>query len=529
MFRSQLSRIAAILIVSMIVTSTVFAASLSNAWPSAGHDPQNSRWQNAETLISPSNVGSLQVKWQFATTGDVSATPAVDGKNVYFPDWGGMLYAANQTTGAQVWSHKISDYTGVAGDWARATPAVFGNMLIFGTQSVFGSPAHIVAVSKQTGALIWVTQADSHPASIVTQGAVVDGSDGIVYVGVASSEEGDAAFIPNYPCCSFRGSVMALNASNGKILWKTYTVPAGYSGGAVWGSTAVIDQKRGSLYVGTGNNYSLPQSVYDCVSNNNTLQSCIATDDYFDSVMSLDLMTGAVNWVMKAMPSDAWNVDCFFGGSNCPASAGPDYDFGQGPTLYTAQMSGGGSRQLLGEGEKSGDYWALDPSTGAVVWKTNVGPGGTLGGLEWGSATDGNRIYTAVSNWEPAPALLKPWNLKNGQTTYGGGWSALDAATGKILWQTPDPMGIAGGANPNGAFDPGYVSLADGVVFGCSLEPTQGSMYAMDAATGNILWSFASGASCNSGASVSGGMVFWGTGYHLFGSSKHVLYAFGLP
>lgn len=527
MFTKQLGRIAAILLASTMITSVVFAATLSNAWPSAGHDSQNSRYQNAETKITTANVGGLAVKWSFAPSGDVSATPALDGTNVYFPDWGGMLYALNQTTGALVWSHKISDYTGQAGDWARATPAIYGNMLILGTQSASSNRhgAYLMAVNRRNGALMWITQVDAHPESIVTQGAVIDTSDGIGYVGVASQEEGDAALVPGYTCCSFRGSILAFNTSNGQILWKTYTVPNGYSGGAVWGSTAVVDNKRGSLYFGTGNNYSLPQSVYDCAnSNGGTLQPCIDPSDYFDSIMSVNLMTGKIKWALKAMPDDAWNVACFFGGSNCPAKAGPDYDFGQGPTLYTVSMPGGGTRQLLGEGQKSGDYWALDPSTGAQVWKTNVGPGGTLGGLEWGSATDGNRIYAAVSNWEFASFFYKTWTLQNGQTTQGGGWSALDAATGKILWQTTDPAG------PNaGGFDPGAVSAADGVVFGCSLDYASGTMYAMDARNGNVLWSFPSGSSCNSGAAISGGMVYWGTGYHLFGTSHPMFYAFGLP
>ncbi len=525
---SRLSKILAALLAAMFVTTTVSAGTLSNAWPSAGHDSQNSRYQNAETLITTSNVGNLQVKWQYATSGDVSATPALDGTNVYFPDWGGTLYALNQTNGALVWSHKISEYTGYSTDWARATPAIYGNMLILGTQSRLGNrhPAYLLAVNKKTGALMWKTQVDQSAESIVTQGAVVDASDGIGYVGVASAEEGDAALVQNYVCCTFRGSVLAFNTSNGQILWQDYTVPAGYSGGAVWGSTAVVDNKRGSLYFGTGNNYSLPGSVYDCVNAGNTLQSCIAPADYFDSIMSVNLQTGAVKWVMKAMPSDAWNVACFFGtGGNCPAIEGPDYDFGQGPTLFTVMMPGGTPRQLLGEGQKSGDYWALDPGTGSVVWETHVGPGGTLGGLEWGSATDGNRIYAAVSNWEPFPALYKTWTLKDGQTTtQGGGWSALDAATGKILWQTIDPAGPDAGG-----FDPGAVSAADGVVFGCSLDYANGTMYAMDAATGNVLWSFASGSSCNAGASISGGMVFWGTGYGLFGTSHPMFYAFGLP
>ncbi len=128
---------------------------------------------------------------------------------------------------------------------------------------------------------------------------------------------------------------------------------------------------------------------------------------------------------------------------------------------------------------RAASIWTFNPDTGAVVWVTQVGPGGTLGGLEWGSATDGNRIYVAISNNEGKPFL--------GGTS--GGWSALDAATGQILWQTADPTG---------GIDPGAVSAANGVVYGCSLD-AQGHMYGLDAATGAIKWNFASGGSVQLG------------------------------
>ena len=519
MFTKQPGRIAVVLLATMIMASTALAAS-SSSWPTAGHDTNNTRFQDTETKLKSQNVDELGVKWQFTTGGDVSATPALDGTNVYFPDWAGNLYAVNQKTGALLWQHQISEYTGIPGDWARNTPAIVGNELILGDQAAYSqnifASASVFAVNKQTGALIWKTVVDSGPFPIITQSAVVDQSTAtpVAYIGVASAEEGFAAF--GFPCCSSRGSIMAMNALTGAILWKTYTVPAGYSGGAVWGSTPVIDFKRGSLYIGTGNNYSLPQSVYDCINNGGTAQSCIAPDDYFDSVMALDRATGAVKWVTKALPSDAWNVSCVLGdGSNCPANAGPDYDFGQGPTLFTVTASDGAQTDILGAGQKSGQYWALNPDSGTVKWVTQVGPGGTLGGLEWGSAMDGKRIYVSIANSEQ-----KSWTPKGQQTPITwGGWSALDPATGQILWQTPDP---------NQAIDPGAVTVANGVVYGCSMDP-QGNMYAMNAATGAIRWSFASGGSCNAGASIANGVVYWGSGYSRFGTGNNQFYAFTLP
>jgi polyvinyl alcohol dehydrogenase (cytochrome) len=380
-----------------------------------------------------------------------------------------------------------------------------------------------MAVNSATGDLLWITQVDDHPNAMVTQSAVVDGNT--AYVGVASFEEVLVGLDPTLPCCTSRGSILAINTTTGQIRWKTYTVPAGYSGGAVWGSTPVVDHKRGALYITTGNNYSLPQPVQACVAAATSpaeVQACISPDDHFDSVLALQLNTGAVKWATAALPFDAWNVACLpgFDPTNCPAPAGPDYDFGQGPALFTA-VTASGKRDLLGAGQKSGQYWTFDPDTGAVVWVTTVGPGGVTGGLQWGSATDGKRIYVADAN-----SAATPWTLiQNGQavgpTVTSGFWSALDAATGKILWQTPDP---AGGTTQ----DPGAVSAANGVVYACSADPV-GHMVAMNAATGSILWSFASGGSCNAGASISSGMVYWGSGYRQFYVGNNKVFAFALP
>jgi polyvinyl alcohol dehydrogenase (cytochrome) len=472
--------------------------------------------------LSPSNIGTLAPKWVFTTSGDVSATPAVDADTVYFPDWAGYLYAVDRLTGAQKWQVKISDASGVPFDKARATPAVTDDKVIIGTQgSIFvpgGAPGGMVlAFNKFTGALVWSTVADNHPAAIITQSATVFADR--VYVGVASQEEALAAFVPGYQL-SFRGSMLALDLNTGAILWKTYTAPDGYTGNALWGSSPAIDTKRGQVYIATGNNYSVPQPVLDCVaaagSDSNAISACLPANDFFDSIMALDLKTGAVRWSTRAIPYDAWTVACipFFGdGSNCPQPAGPDYDFGQAPALFTVKPAGKAkSFDLVGAGQKSGQYWALNPDTGAVVWVTQAGPGGTAGGLQWGSAVDGQRVYTANANSNFVPDA-------NGSTS--GVWSGIDAVTGQILWQTRPP---------DGGSTSGPVTTANGLVFGCSLDP-QGHMYALDAATGAVLWSFASGGSCLSGAAISDGTLYWGSGYSNFGfgTSNNKLYAFGLP
>jgi polyvinyl alcohol dehydrogenase (cytochrome) len=198
---------------------------------------------------------------------------------------------------------------------------------------------------------------------------------------------------------------LALNAKTGKILWKTYTVPEGYSGGAVWGSTPVVDKSRGSLYITTGNNYSMPASVQTCVAANignpDAVRACISPDDHFDSIMALNPNTGAIKWAMHAMPFDAWTVACLpgFDPTNCPQPAGPDYDFGQGPTLYTVNTPSG-KRDLLGAGQKSGQYWAVNPDTGEVIWVTQAGPGGVLDPTKW--SNDYVRILECIGRGDRA-------------------------------------------------------------------------------------------------------------------------------
>ena len=501
----------------LIGGAAAFAAPGGNGWNSAGGDRQNTRYAASESKISPATAASLTKKWDLTTGGDVSATPAVDGQRVYVPDWAGNLYAVNRTTGAVVWQRTITSYTGVPGDKARATPAVSDSAIVIGTQGPFGGGGKVLAINKDTGALLWSTQADSNPGAIITQSATV--FDGVVYVGVASQEEAYAAFVPGYDCCTFRGSMLAIDLATGRILWKTYMTPNGFPGNAVWGSSPAIDTKRGSVYIATGNNYDVPADVLACVaaagSDPVRKAACLPADDFFDSIVALDLRTGAVKWATRALPFDAWTVDCipFVGdGSNCPEPAGPDYDFGQAPALFTVKADGK-SRDLVGAGQKSGQYWALDADTGAVVWRTQAGPGGTAGGLQWGSAVDGTRVYTANANSNSAP-----WPAPAGPTS--GVWSALDAVTGRTVWETRPPDG--GGTS-------GPVTTANGVVFGCSLD-SQGHMYALNAATGAILWSFASGGSCLSGAAISNGALYWGSGYSNFGfgSGNNKLYAFGL-
>lgn len=490
-------------------------------WPSAGFDIENTRHQKNESKVDIANVAGLQTKWFVNTGGEVSATPAVDGDYVYFPDFAGNFYKVGRDSGNIIWQRQISDYVGQPGIFARTTPAIHGDLLIFGDQGgrVFAG-AHMMAIDKNTGDLVWLTAMDAHPAAIITTSATVHGNT--VFVGVASFEEFFAAVIPGYPCCSFRGSMAALNADTGEVIWQTYTTAAGFSGNAIWGSSPSVDVKRGQVYAATGNNYSAPQSFLDCVSiagsDMNAQRDCLDPypDNYFDAVMAFDMKTGAVNWTNVVIPFDVWTVACLFVLPTCPSPQGPDFDFGQAPILYTVGK-GSGKRDLVGVGQKSGVFWSIDADNGETVWSTQVSPGGVAGGMIWGSAFDGDRIYTSSANSES-----KPWQLIDSSMTTAGIWSALNPATGEIVWQTANPTGFGAG---------GAVTSANGVVYACSLDPV-GNMYALDAASGSVEWGFASGGSCNAGAAITNGQLFWGSGYTALGppgTFNNQLYSFELP
>ena len=485
----------------------------SGQWRIAGQNLSNTWSQPAEHSISPTNVQNLKTKWVFTTGGDVSATPTVDGDAVYFPDWGGNLFAVEKNSGSLIWSHKISEYDGVDGAISRVSPAVAGDQVIIGdilSSNQVHNGANVIAIDRKTGSLRWITQVETHPAAVITGSPVI--FDGVIYIGVSSVEEG-LATNPTYPCCSFRGSIVALDAKSGGILWKTFDMPDNngqtnqYSGGAVWQPPA-IDPKRGTLFIGTGNNYTVPPDVVAC-QNANPTANCTAPDDFFDAALALDLRTGQVKWSKKLQGTDTWTVACITSSGpnpNCPVPSSPDFDLGgAGPNLVG---------NIVGFGQKSGIFWALNPDDGNIVWSTPVGPGASLGGIEWGTATDGKSIYVAIANSNHLPYTLVP----SGQKITWGAWSALDVSTGKILWQTADPT--------PGTIDRGSVSVANGVMYAGS---NSGQMYAFDATTGNILWKFASGGTVIDGPSIVDSVLYWGSGYrNIQGTGNNKVYAFTL-
>ena len=498
-----------------------------HSWPFWGGNLENTHGSASEHAINVHNASRLQQKWVFQTAGDVSATPTVSQGSVYVPDWGGFLYRIDAVTGKAIWSHKITEYTGNPKSLSRNSPAIGPDQLVLGDQAVDAQGAVLLSVDKATGKLLWKTTVDPTFGAVITSSPVIVGNR--VYVGVASLQEG-LALQPGFKL-SFRGSAVALDLQTGHVLWQTYTVPEGYTGGSVWGSNLAVDLRRNSLYLTSGNNYSVPPSVATCLAGAGTdaaaKLACLAPDDYLDAVLSLDLGTGRIKWTRRLEGADTWTVSCIVSGATgtpCPDPAGPDYDFGSGANLIRTVVDGK-PMEAVGAGQKSGVYWALDPDTGAVLWGTQVGPGGDLGGIEWGPAVDNKRVYVAINDSGNESYTLQPENTKDWNA---GSWAALDAATGAVLWQVP-----ATGQNPlrpelpSGAT--GQVTAANGVMYAGALS---GDMVALDGETGKLLWRFASGGSVISGPSIVDGVLYWGSGYRnpgLGGTGNNKLYAFSLP
>jgi len=593
MFRSRLVKVAvwALLVAAggcrgSVTSQTGAAAGLgaSASWPFWGGDLNNTHFAATESQIGPDNAGSLRPKWIHRTSGDVTAIPTITGDQLYVTDWGsplgslklppgGTLRAIDRHTGRTIWLRLIASYDPhKLYNLSRSSPAVAGDLLVFGdwldgplamlagllgAADVASGGTTLYAVNRFTGQLVWKTQLDSHPTSMVTQSPIVH--DGRIYVGVSSKESVLAKF--PYPCCTFRGSVVSVDLPTGQLLWKTFLVPengglrGGYSGGAVWSGAPTIDPARGLVYVGTGQNYDAPAPLKDCMlrwqgqpalQQSECLDRLGAPDNHANSIVALDLKTGDIRWSKKLFPYDVWNFACdprliawvppfVF---NCPAPSGHDFDVTQ-IVLMKAPIAGLPG-DLLAVGQKSGTFWGLDPDhDGDVIWSQTVGPGGYTGGVEFGAATDGNRIYAQVTNFENNPFTLTA-GAEAGSVVHGGIWVALDPATGQLLWQTHDPASdqpvygflahpVWGPGLGEGFFGHpmGPLTVANGVLFGGSMDRA-GHMYGLRADTGEIIWSFASGGSVLSAPTIIDGTLYWGSG-SFYGVDNDELYAFALP
>ncbi len=467
------------------------------SWNGWGIDPSNTRFQPAQAAgLTAESVPKLKLKWAFGFPGVTTAfgSPTVFGGRVFVGSADGTVYSLDARSGCIRWIYK-------AGEGVRT-----GILISTDEQTAYFGDLHgyMHAVSVFTGEPLWKSHVEEHPLVAITGTPRLEGAR--LYVPVSGGEEEVAAGNPSYKCCTLRGSMVALDAKDGKQIWKSYTIPEapkligktaagtevwGPSGASLW-STPTLDAQRGLLYIGTGVNYADPLTKTS------------------DAVLAFDIKSGRIVWSRQLLAGDIFNFGCFTEKKeNCPKKPGVNQDVGVPPILKSL----GGGRRILLVGQKNGVVYGLDPDKqGRVIWQTSVSKGGPQGGLIWGSAADDKFVYYSISDWDP------------GKPESGGGVLALEIATGKIAWSTPPPKPACLAVKGCSAGQPGAVAAIPGAVFATSLD---GHLRAYDASSGKIIWDFdtlqdfqtvngikARGGSMNgTGPVVAGGMVYSNSGY----------------
>jgi polyvinyl alcohol dehydrogenase (cytochrome) len=496
-----------------------FEASFNKpSWNGWGGTPGSARYAK-DGSITAVQVPRLKLAWAFGFPRALSARtqPTVIGDWLFTASDTGDVFALDARTGCTRWTYTAK--AGIRGALSVASLSSGRYGVFFGD-----GQANAYGLDAQTGRQLWVFKVDTHPNAVITGAPAV--YDGRLYVPTSGVGEESRGQDPSYACCSFRGSISAIDIRNGELLWKSYAIQAeprprgksskgvellGPAGAGIW-SSPTIDPARGVLYVGTGNGYAGPEQKT------------------MNAIIAMDLKTGEHKWVQQTIPNDIWLMQCQSqaGGQakqvnpNCPDEEGPDFDFASSP-LLTRTMSG---RELLVVAQKSGVLWALDPDKqGAVVWQYRYGRGSGLGG-QWGAAADGVNAYIGTGDaLSPQP----------------GGMHAVNLETGERAWFVPPQPKLCSATDRRcSASQSGAITVIPGVVFSAGGD---GGLRAYAARDGAIVWSVdtnrpfqtvngvpANGGTMDaSGAVVAGGMLYVNSGYNSFiGRPGNVLLAFGV-
>jgi polyvinyl alcohol dehydrogenase (cytochrome) len=444
-------------------------------WASTGIDDASTRFQRKPGL-TVSDIPKLKVKWAYAMPGGGQTT--VVGDWLWVTNRSGKFYALDAKAGCARW---VLD-----GVVSRTTPMVVRSSISpSGWATFVGQVDRVVkAFDAQTGKEIWRTPPlETHTSSLLTGSPIV--ADNVLLVPISSIEEA-TSMSKAYACCTFRGSLAALDLKTGKQLWKTFTINeprkivrskedgqqvGGPAGAAIW-SAPSIDRKRGLVYVVTGDSYTDVDTIGA------------------DAVMALEIKTGKIRWQHQVTEKDNFVMGCGRNSTsgNCPTPMGPDHDFGATPVLVPI----GGGKQVLVAGQKSGVVYGFDPDTGKRLWTTQVGVGSALGGVEWGIGADDKRVYVPISDlaglFAEGRALPPGVDLPRGAKP---GLYALDPATGKILWSAPAPKApcvyAADKGKPSNCMR--AQSQAPAIIPGAVFEGGfDGWFRAYDSASGKILW-----------------------------------------
>jgi len=487
----------------------------------------------AQAGFTGKQAANLEVAWTFALpkTNGLRGQGVVVGSTLFYPaGQAGYLLALDTRTGCV--------------KWATQTPAGLRASLAFGKLGANGplglvggdTSGSLTAFDARTGKVVW--RADPrHDKMVPISGTPLFAGDKIL-VPISAVDVG-MAMRPGYACCKTHGALAAVSAADGKVLWTWHTMedakPTGRknalgtemygpSGAPIWSSPSV-DLKGGVAYTATGENTSPPATGTS------------------DSLVAVDLATGRQKWVFQAVANDVWNMSCPVGQPAPDAKINPncffagegsilrDHDFGGGPVIWRGPKAMGGRTLILG-GQKSGDVWAVDAASGKQVWHHQFGKGSPLGGVHWGVATDGVRLFAGVSD----PGVPAPDNA--------AGLYAIDIASGKVAWSWKAQPDCGNGRKARvGTCDARYGISApplvvDGAVIAGGLD---GRLYVFEAASGKLVSTTdtavtydsltklpGTGGSIDAAGPFAGdGMLFVSSGYGSFGQQAgNVLVAF---
>lgn len=497
-------------------------------WNGWGSDLTNTRFQPlSQAGLTAAQVPHLKLKWAFAfpNTFVASGQPTIVGGRVFVPSANRNIYSLDAKSGCQYWSFEAQAPVRTAITIVTLQGERTHHVAFFADRR-----ANVYAVDASSGELLWKVHVDEHSHTAIV--GAPQYAEGRLYVPLTAAEEG-SAMNPKYECCSARGGIVALDALTGKQIWKTYTIAEtphpttknsegaqmwGPSGASIW-SAPTIDIEKKIIYAGTGDNFSDPPTKTS------------------DAIVAFEMQTGKILWVKQLTESDVFNMGCVQGVSkaSCPENAGPDVDIGASPILV--KLSNG--KRVLLVSQKSGVAHGLDPDrNGEILWQTRIGHGGTLGGIQWGSASDGKNMYAALSDIKFLKEEFGAGKKLVADPKSGGGLFALDAATGKKVWAADPP--VCGDRPSCSPAQSAAISVIPGVVFSGSVD---GRLRGYSTNDGKVIWEFdtarefatvngltAKGGSMDGpGPTIAGGMVFTSSGYGNWGGLPgNVLLAFSV-
>jgi outer membrane protein assembly factor BamB len=460
-------------------------AANAGAWPAHNYDLANTR-ATAQTPINSQTVSNLKVKWSFpfkgaSAFGIFASTPIVLNGTVYLQDLNSNVYALDRDTGAVKWRHMFNN------------PSIGPNGVAFGSGLIYGATeTNVFALDSQTGAMVW------------TRKLIRNSNEGIDMTPQLYDGTVLISTIPGNTNSFYKGNgdgiVWALDAATGQTQWTFNTVSDGAklfgnpkvnSGGGLWYPPSVDSQGR--VFISVAN----PAPLYGTRKFPNG-SSRPGPNLYTDSIVALDGQTGQRLWFQQTVPHDL-----------------RDYDL-QIPAILTTVPIGGVPTEAVLVAGKMGKVFAYRADDGTPLWTQSVGKHqndtgplprqattifpGDYGGVETPMALAGSSLFVP---WNDFPVHASATGISGSLVSQNfsagkGGFTALDATTGNVLWQHKLP-----------SMDLGAATVANDVVFTSTYD---GTIYAFDTQTGATLWTTKAPAGINSFPAIDGDTLLVGAG-----------------